>query len=117
MYIYILNIYIYILFTYSIICKTIPGINHWCSKTAQVIILLVLLTWWQDFPKDEDPYQVLEFFAGVGRIAALAKFASFKSGAVDIEYGKGRRKRSRPPMDMNSNAGLLFLGKTWISCL
>ena len=93
------------------------GINHWCTSPliltiAQVIILLVLLTWWQDFPKDEAPYQVLEFYAGVGRIAALSKFASFKAGAVDLEYGKGCRKRSRPPMDMNSNAGLLFLGQS-----
>lgn len=77
-------------------------------RTPKVIILLVLLTWWQDFPKDEAPYQVLEFYAGVGRIAALSKFASFKAGAVDLEYGKGCRKRSRPPMDMNSNAGLLL---------
>ena len=108
--------HVYIIYIY--ITRT-SGINHWCSsplvsEIAQVIIFLVLLTWWQDFPKDEDPYQVLEFYAGVGRIAALSKFVSFKSGAVDIEYGKGRRKKSRPPMDMNSNAGLLFLGKSWI---
>ena len=38
--------------------------------------MLILCTYWLDLPKHEgDPYQVLEFFSGVGRIAALAKYS------------------------------------------
>ena len=79
-------------------------------------MLLLLLTWWQDFEKPTQPYDVIEYFAGVGRIATVAKYANLKSAALDIEYGKNAPKRSskrcsRPPMDINSSAGLLFLGK------
>lgn len=81
---------------------------------------MLLLTWWQDFEKPSQPYEVIEYFAGVGRIAAVSKFTHLKSAAVDLEYGKtfvskrGPRK-SRPPMDINSDAGLLWLGKSLAS--
>ena len=76
---------------------------------AQVVILLILLVWWLDLPPQGDPYQVIEMFAGVGRIAGLSKFAGFKSAAIDIEYAKERWERvgKRSPMDINSDAGLL----------
>lgn len=62
-------------------------------------------------PKNYDnPYQVLEFFAGVGRVAALAKRCGFVAAAVDVEYGRetGKRMGKRSPMDINSNAGLVL---------
>lgn len=80
---------------------------------AEVIILLVLLTWWQDMPASgKPPLSVVEYFAGVARISALAKFMGYSSACVDIEFGKemGSKRGSRPPMDINSNAGLLCLG-------
>ena len=83
-------------------------------------MLLVLLTWWQDLPSKEGGpiYEVLEFFSGVGRVAAMAKRAGYTTAAVDIEIGKhiGEQRGTRPPMDINSNAGLLLLGlcnKLW----
>ena len=92
----------------------------WCTSlkenqilNPEVVVLLVLLTWWLDLPgRDGPPYQVLEYCAGVGRVAAMAKFAGFKAAAIDIEYGKslGKERGSRPPMDLNSNAGLMLLG-------
>ena len=77
------------------------------------MVLLVLLVWWLDLPKCDahgKPYRVLELFAGVGRIAAIAKHCGFSSAAVDIEYGKdvGKRMGKRSPMDLNSNAGMVF---------
>ena len=80
---------------------------------SEVVVLLVLLTWWQDFQKPAQPYDVLEFYAGVGRIARVSKFIGLKSAAVDIEYGKASasKRGSRPPMDINSDAGLLWPGK------
>jgi len=80
-----------------------------------VVVLLVLLVWFLDIPKSEEaPYQVIEYFSGVGRIAGIAKQTGLKSAAVDIEqgeeYAKKRGKRTRSPMDINSNAGLVSPG-------
>lgn len=65
----------------------------------EMIALLLLLA----------PFDVAEYFAGVARIAALAKYVGYHSAAVDVEYGKelGFQRGSRPPMDLNSNAGLM----------
>ena len=77
--------------------------------STKVVVLLVLLVWWLDIPKHHD-YQVVEYFAGVGRIAALAKLCGFTTAAVDIDYSRelGKRMGRRAPMDLNGNAGLVF---------
>ena len=74
------------------------------------MILLVLLVSWLDLPKGEE-FQVIEYFAGVGRIAALSRYVGYKSAAVDITYDSEQFKRSgkRSPMDINSDAGLVWL--------
>lgn len=83
-------------------------------RISKVVAMLVLCTWWLDLPKHEaQPYQVLEFFSGVGRIAALAKHCGFKTAAVDMEYGdsyvkKAKKRGKRSPMDLNSSAGLVY---------
>lgn len=72
----------------------------------------MLLVWWMDIPgrHPTEPYQVIEFFAGVGRIASLAKHCGYKSAAVDLTYGQdvGASLGKRSPMDLNSNAGMVF---------
>lgn len=88
-------------------------IHDWtCKSSAKVVVLLVLLVWWMDIPGQQptEPYQVIEFFAGVGRIAALAKHCGYKSAAIDLTYGQdvGARMGKRSPMDLNSNAGMVF---------
>ena len=77
--------------------------------------MLVLLTSWLAMPvQNKAPFQVLEYYAGVARIATLAKFLGLRSAAVDIEYGKHNKPKSeRPPMDINSDAGLMWLGIIW----
>lgn len=77
---------------------------------SKVVLLLILLVNWLDIPKNEE-FQVLEFFAGVGRIAALSKHCGYKSGAVDITYGEEQFKAAgkRSPLDLNSDAGLVSL--------
>ena len=77
--------------------------------------MLVLLTSWLDMPvQNKAPFQVLEYYAGVARIATLAKFLGLRSAAVDIEYGKHNKPKSeRPPMDINSDAGLMWLDIIW----
>ena len=86
------------------------------SYLAEVVVLLVLLVWWLDLPESQtEPYQVIEYFSGVARIAMLAQYMGFTTAALDIEYGmqyaKAHGKRS--PMDINSNAGLVLLGWIW----
>ena len=54
----------------------------------EVVVLLILLTWWQQLPEPESPHQVIEFYAGVGRIAALAQYTGYKSVAgVQATHG------------------------------
>lgn len=78
------------------------------ARTIEVVVL----RWWHDFPPHGAPYEVLESFAGVAWIATLARHVGYRTAAVDIEFGKGIKlnKRSRPPMNRNSDAGLLHLG-------
>ena len=82
----------------------------------------MLLVWWHNLHAPDEPYQVIEYFAGVGRIAAVAKYQGYKTAAVDLEYGKDiprkkKRGNSRPPMDLNGSAGLMLLDKCLVNLL
>ena len=81
-----------------------------------MVVLLVLLVSFLDLPTTGDEGQVLEFFAGVGRIAALAKYCGYKSSALDIRYGEERYHKAgkRSPMDINSNSGLVWLVRVFL---
>ena len=78
----------------------------------QVIILLVLLVSWMDDPspeiaKPKQEIQVIEYFAGCGRIAYMAERVGYQSVGYDLDYGKKSASKSgkRNPLDLNSNAG------------
>lgn len=73
-------------------------------------MFLVLLVWWMDIPCPSTDYQVLEFFAGVGRIASIAKVHGYHAVPIDLTYGEkvGKKLGKRSPMDLNSNAGMVF---------
>lgn len=71
-------------------------------------ILLVLLTWWLQDVCPDDGLEVLEYFAGVGRIAQLAQWVGYKSCAYDRDFAKPRPGK-RGAMDLNSDAGLVLL--------
>lgn len=75
---------------------------------------MVLLVWWMQGEGQRDGIQVIEYFAGVARIASIAKWVGYRSAAFDRDFGKKNRSRknksSRLPMDLNSNAGLAFFG-------
>ena len=85
---------------------------------AQVVILLVLLISWMEDPDPKDvavktEIQVLEYFAGVGRIAQLSEKIGYVSCGFDLDYGKQSSKRSgrRNPLDLNSSAGFILAVK------
>jgi len=63
-----------------------------------------------DIPCPSTDYQVLEFFAGVGRIASIAKVHGYHAVPIDLTYGEkvGKKLGKRSPMDLNSNAGMVF---------
>lgn len=65
---------------------------------------------------DNGSLEVVELFAGVGRIARLGSWMGFKARAFDLTYvpvkKPFRKKRNRYPrsaMDLNGAAGLVFL--------
>ena len=60
--------------------------------------------------KHEREFQVVEFYAGVGRVASLAKWVGYKTAAIDVLYGENRAKPGgRKPMDINGSAGFVSL--------
>ena len=87
--------------------KTRPLYNIYIYRSEDVIFLVLLISWMGVC--DDDGYQVIEFFAGVARIAKLAKASGWKAVAYDRDFGTVSKLRSkRSPMDLNSNAGLAF---------
>ena len=77
----------------------------------------MLVSWLKlDIPEGKE-YNLIEYFAGVGRLAQMAEGVGYTAAGYDYEYGpqKNPRKqrRSKPgkrkPMDLNSDAGLLHL--------
>ena len=92
-------------------------------KNAQDFILLVILTVFLDVPVWQDGgnenLEVVELFAGVGRICRLSAWAGYRSRGYDIlwaplknRYSQKRGQFRRPPMDLNGAAGMLFLMKS-----
>ena len=74
---------------------------------------------WLPFLDWTKEYDLLDVFAGRGRIGRLAHRAGFKSAVYDIEYNKPRWARSkhsrvkrRSFMDINGESGFLLPG--WI---
>ena len=68
---------------------------------------MVLLTSWLDYTSLDSKYDLIEFFAGVARIARLGETAGYRTFACDLEYSKPGEKRS--PMDINSASGFANL--------
>ncbi|CAE7362139.1 unnamed protein product, partial [Symbiodinium sp. CCMP2592] len=80
-----------------------------------VFILIICLLGHLDLdPTTEQPYEVLEFFAGSARIARLAKFIGLSSTALDKSYCDGDNIDLTNCMDINTDAGTYpaaFAGK------
>ena len=57
-----------------------------------------------------DRYDILEAFAGTARIARLARALGLEACALDLNYDSANNKSKANAMDMNTDAGFLFLG-------
>lgn len=72
-----------------------------------VILLVLLISWMEDSSSAKDDIEVIEYFAGVGRIAFLSQYVGYRSVAYDMDYAKAKPGK-RSPMDLNSPAGLVL---------
>ena len=80
------------------------------------VIMLCFCSWLPFVCWDLPEYDIIEFFAGRGRIARLAHRAGFRAALYDKKYNKPPLKRSkhsghkrRSYMDINSESGFLSL--------
>ncbi len=80
-----------------------------------VILLVLLISWMEDSSSAKDDIEVIEYFAGVGRIAILSQYVGYRSVAYDMDYAKARPGK-RSPMDLNSPAGLVLAIKLLLRC-
>ena len=79
----------------------------------QEFILCVLLVSWTTYVDMEPrkPWEMIEFFAGIGNIACAAHDAGYKTAALDLSYDGVRsftrrfRLDRRSPFDLNSESG------------
>lgn len=105
--------------------KRYPNLNCW----LKAFILIILLLSWQSFFNLEESaeYQLLEYYAGVGRIARLASNFGYKAGAFDVVYDipkvtqtwsssaylKAKMKKiqtgTKTGMDLTTTPGFVFL--------
>lgn len=86
---------------------------------TEVFLLVILLTSWLDFLPESQEYDVIEFYAGVGRIARLSHGVGYRSAAYDVMYDLGccaevseehqNRIRKKKTMDLSTPAGFAFL--------
>lgn len=70
-----------------------------------LITLVILIAFLEPMEPTSPQYQVLDFFAGAGRIANAAKAMGESTAAFDIGYHSNPRV-----FDMNSAPGFVFLG-------
>lgn len=61
----------------------------------------------EDSESAKHDIEVIEYFAGVGRIAILSEYVGFRSVAYDMDYAIAKPGK-RSPMDLNSPAGLVL---------
>ena len=84
---------------------------------SKVYVLLVLMTTWLDGVKLSGKFDVIEYFAGVGRITRLACARKYKVAAFDLGYGapissghrNKRKSKKKSCMDIKGSAGFVYL--------
>ena len=84
------------------------------------MIFAALLVWWLEWPaggSGSPEYEFLDFYAGKGRLSQMAHGVGYSAVGFDIDYAAARPGK-RAPMDLNSNAGMVWLGlTTYSTCL
>ena len=79
-------------------------------KYLEAFIYIIIMLGHLNLLKPMEHYQVIDMFAGRGRLAKLAKALGLQAAAVDSEYdSKGDNKRRSNCMDINTSGGFLLL--------
>lgn len=94
----------------------------WRRGLWQDFALLVMLCSWMAIgAPQKEPYEILDFFSGRGRIATLASRAGFACAATDMAVDKDKRgqrcrlkasRSFRSVMDWNGDSGFASFGGT-----
>ena len=74
------------------------------------MFLVLLVSWLCLGSQDPAEYQVLEMFAGCARVSRLATACSLRAVAHDILFDDERHHHGKSCMNINEDAGFLFLG-------
>ena len=92
------------------VCDPLCSIVLFHIASKVIILLTLLISWMEDEGAVTKEIEVIEYFAGVGRIAKLARYAGYESVGFDMAYGvqKSKLTGKRNSMDLNSNAGLVL---------
>ena len=61
--------------------------------------------------EEKDDYRILDFFSGRARVARIARQVGLSSVAVDKDYCDGDNRSRTNSMDLNTDAGFLWLAK------
>lgn len=73
-------------------------------KTQVLITMVLLASWLEPTGVTSGDWDVVDLFAGAGRIARLARMTGQKSVALDILYSQNPHS-----FDINEDAGFAFL--------
>ena len=87
--------------------------SMWQAFCLQELFLCVLLTSFLNYVdlKPEQPYDLIEFFAGYAALARETQNQGFTSTALDLDFDSQRRPSrrfrvdKRSPFDLNSDSG------------
>lgn len=74
----------------------------------QVLVACVMMVTFLDMFEFQNRYDVVDLFAGAGRIARGGRVLGQSTAALDIEYHPNPRV-----FDINSDAGFAFLVSHW----
>lgn len=82
--------------------------HHTCPVTSQVLITLVLLVSFLDHDALDldDRWDVIDMFAGAGRVARMARQSGRRAVALDVIYSQNPHS-----FDINEDAGFLLLAQ------
>ena len=84
----------------------------WIDPWAEAFIFLVILVFFNDWamPAVVQPFEVIEFFSGLGNVGKSCRWAGHATAQLDIAMGSGMRAKKQNAFDMASPAGLALLG-------
>ena len=73
------------------------------------MLIILLIGFLRCVDLDKGNYEVIEYYAGQQRMFKLARGLGLPAASMDYLYDHGNNRSTNNAMDMNTNAGFLFL--------